>query len=367
MGAQGLPTTILATVFLVSLGITALLVLTARHHLAFTSRHGDSNAVQAAHHRPTPRIGGVAIFGAICIGFVLWFGSISAHTLMLFAVSVIPVFVVGLFEDIGIHMRPRNRLLAAAASSVLAIALMGLHLPRLDLPGLDAALAIPAVAMLFTVFAATGVCHAMNLIDGLNGLAGSVAVIIAGALSAIAFTAGDPVMGVAALCILPALLGFLAFNFPRGTIFLGDAGAYSIGHVLAWLGIIIVWRNPDVSPWAVLLVFFWPVCDTLFAIYRRKRLGKPTDQPDRMHFHQIVMRFIEITFVGKNRRQFANPLATALILPMAGLPAFAAVLVWDDTALAALLVLVFAVLFIASYVGSVRFLRRSRAIFPYRR
>lgn len=343
--------------FFISLSLTGLLVFTRRFHLAFTARSYDNTAIQASHLRPTPRIGGVGILVALAAAFLAVDGVYAVPSLTLFIITIIPVFAVGLLEDVGVPMRPRFRLAAAAVSSALMIGLLGRYLPRLDLPILDAAFGFAPFAALFTVFAATGVCHAINLIDGLNGLSGLVSVVIAIALAAIAGSAGDTAMAALVLCLVPAVVGFLVFNFPRGTIFLGDAGAYSIGHVLAWLAIIILWRNSDVSPWAVLSVFFWPVCDTLFAMYRRKRSGKPTDQPDRLHYHQLVMRIIEVAFLGRGRRQLTNPLATIVIMPLAIAPALAGVFAWDNPLLAGLFVFGFIVLFVGSYGLGMRSVR----------
>jgi UDP-GlcNAc:undecaprenyl-phosphate GlcNAc-1-phosphate transferase len=344
-----LPLTVYFVVFFVSLGVTSALVLTRKHHLGFTSRTNDQLAVQAAHRVPTPRVGGIGIALAIVVALVYGAGHGQGSFFIAFAVSIAPVFAIGLLEDLGMAMRPRYRLAAAAASSALVIALLGMYLPRLDLPFADVALTFAPLAIVFTVFAATGVCHSINLIDGLNGLSGTISIIIALGLAVIATFAGDITMSGIALCLVPALLGFLVFNFPRGSIFLGDAGAYAIGHVLAWLAIFIVWRNPDVSPWAILLVFFWPVSDTLFAMFRRRRAGKPTDQPDRLHFHQLVMRFIEIAFISKSRRNIANPAATLVIAPLAAIPATAGVILWSNAGLSVLMVLVFGGLFMVSY------------------
>jgi len=336
-------------VFLLSFGITALLVFTREHHLGFTSRSGDQLAVQAAHKVPTPRVGGIGIALAIVFALVGGAGEGQGGVFIQFAVSIVPVFAIGLLEDLGKPMRPMYRLAAAAASSALLILLSGMYLPRLDLPFADDAFKFAPLAIVFTIFAATGVCHSINLIDGLNGLSGAISIIIALALAAIASLAGDVTMSGVTLCLVPALLGFLVFNFPKGRIFLGDAGAYAVGHVLAWLAIFIVWRNPDVSPWAILLVFFWPVSDTLFAMFRRRRAGRPTNQPDRLHFHQLVMRFLEITFLSKKRRSVANPAATLVIAPLAALPAIAGVMLWSNAGLSVLVVLVCGGLFVATY------------------
>ena len=146
-----------------------------------------------------------------------------------------------------------------------------------------------------------------------------------------------------------AVVGFLILNFPFGKIFLGDAGAYTLGHMLVWIAISILWSAPAVSPLAVLLIFFWPIADTLLAIARRLYLRKSITQPDRLHFHQFVMRAIEIILLGRRRRRAANPLATLLTLPFIGAPMAAGVLLQSDRGGAAAAIVAFACLFVATY------------------
>ena len=130
--------------------------------------------------------------------------------------------------------------------------------------------------------------------------------------------------------LLPAVLGFMVLNFPMGKIFLGDGGAYALGHLLVWSAIILINGATDISAFAILLVFFWPVADTGLAIWRRWKLGNPTDRPDRLHFHQLAMRFLEIRFFGRDRREIANPVATLILIPLISAPQVLGVLFWDD-------------------------------------
>jgi hypothetical protein len=153
----------------------------------------------------------------------------------------------------------------------------------------------------------------------------------------------------ALLIVSAAVVGFLILNFPFGKIFLGDAGAYTLGHMLVWIAISILWSAPAVSPLAVLLIFFWPIADTLLAIARRLRLGKSITQPDRLHFHQFVMRAVEIILLGRRRRRAANPIATLLTLPFIGAPMAAGVLLQSDRGGAAAAIVAFACLFVATY------------------
>ena len=77
-------------------------------------------------------------------------------------------------------------------------------------------------------------------------------------------------------------------------------------------------------------MFFWPVANTGLAIWRRWKLGNPTDRPDRLHFHQLAMRFLEIRFFGREQRVFANPVATLTLMPLISVPQILGVLCWDD-------------------------------------
>ena len=146
----------------------------------------------------------------------------------------------------------------------------------------------------------------------------------------IAFQAGDTQISIFLVLIVASVLGFMVLNFPMGKIFLGDGGAYSLGHLLVWSAIILINRATEISAFSILLIFFWPVADTGLAIWRRWKLGNPTDRPDRLHFHQLAMRFLEIRFFGRDRREIVNPLATLTIIPLISAPQLLGLLFWDD-------------------------------------
>jgi UDP-GlcNAc:undecaprenyl-phosphate GlcNAc-1-phosphate transferase len=312
-------------------------------------KRNDTSAVQASHLYPTARIGGLAIVIALIVAAALSHGADNWNTFVLLLISAMPVFVVGLAEDLGYLASPRSRLLAAAVSGAVFIALMGQWVSHTGIPGLDIALHWSPFAVAFSLFLAVGISHAFNLIDGLNGLAGFSALAAALALATIAHQSGLTEHRDILLTISAPIVGFLIFNFPFGKIFLGDAGAYAIGHLLIWMSVSILWNAPDVSPFAMLLIFFWPIADTLLAITRRLSLSKPIAQPDRLHFHQLVMRCVEIVLLGRKKRRVANPLATLFTLPLVFAPMIAGVMFAFDRGAAAIACGLFAVIFIATY------------------
>jgi UDP-GlcNAc:undecaprenyl-phosphate GlcNAc-1-phosphate transferase len=338
----------LLIIFSTSLVISGLILLLHQRRPHLVARRDDLSAVQKSHLNPTPRIGGLAILvGVLIIPFVQEHQSSGWFTALIF--SLIPVASVGLAEDLGLRISPRMRLFAAALSSVVAILLLDVWILRLDVVGLDALMRWKVLAFTFTIVATAGVSHAFNLIDGLNGLSGGVSVVSLLGLTAIAGHA--PALGAVeiGLFLTAAVLGFLVFNFPFGKIFLGDAGAYSLGHIIVWYSIYLVWTIDDLATWAVALILFWPLADTLYSIYRRRYTGKKLDQPDRLHFHQVVMRTLQIKFLGRNKIVLANPLATAVMTPLFIAPTLTGTLLWNQPLFAALALLGFAVAFVSTY------------------
>jgi len=335
--------------------IMALFTLTHRRWL----RECDSKAVQSAHSRPTPRIGGVAIVLALVVSAVFVPEPLLPGFLA-FCLALVPVFVAGLCEDLGRHVPPRYRLAAAAVSSLLVVVLFQTWLPRTDIFLLDPLMAIAPFAIAMTVLMGATACNGFNLIDGLNGMAAGTAIVTALGLAAIAVQAGDEFGVQAGLLIVAVLLGFLLFNYPLGRIFLGDAGAYSVGFILFCLAIYLMVRMPDLSGVALLLVFFWPTADTIFSIYRRSLRRRAIGQPDRLHYHQLVMRALEVIWLGRSKRHIANPVATAILMPMVAAPVIVGVAFWNNTAAAAIALTAFAVVFAGSYIIGIRLAPRLR-------
>ncbi len=336
-----------------------ILVALRRHIPRLTGHAGHLSAVQAMHTQPRPRVGGIAIFVTLWVSLLFVPVSI-ADTYGRFMVAASLLFIVGLLEDLGFSISPRNRLLAAAIASLAVISLIGVWLPRADIPGLDALLLHWSVGGLFTILLTAGIANGFNMIDGANGLASLTALIAAVALSLIADQAGYTVMVQLAIMLAAGILGFLLVNYPFGLIFLGDAGAYTMGFVLSWFGIAILVNAPEASPWAILLTMFWPAADMLLAIYRRSRRKTAAMAADRLHAHQMVMRALEICVLGRKRRNIANPMSTFLLAPFILAPPVAGVVFWNQPLLAFLAAVIFGVIFFSSYATAPVVIHRYR-------
>ncbi len=347
-----------AVLFFVSLAFCVVIVLSSSH--GFTRRAAlDEAAVQSAHQGFVPRVGGLAIYLSILglipiltLGFVpisLVF-DFKTGEIVLLILTAAPVFFVGIMEDFGYPMTPIKRLTASIMSGILALILFEVWLTKIGIPGIDYLLYFAPVGILFTIFATVGVVNAFNLIDGLNGLSSYISISTAIALSIVAFKIDNTQITIFLVLLTAPVFGFLVVNFPFGKIFLGDGGAYTLGHLLVWSAIVLTVENPSISSFSILLIFFWPVADTGLAIWRRWRLGNPADRPDRLHFHHLVMRFIEIRFFGREKRKFTNPFATFILVPLISTPQVLGVFFWDDLVATVWITIGMGTLFIITYL-----------------
>lgn len=281
---------ILGTSFLVC----ALLVLTQRWH-GKLSLDNDLAGVQKLHAVPVPRVGGLGVVIGLMIGIAVGY-HLNGETYRLVIPVLLaagPVFLAGILEDITKKVSVRSRLLASFASAALGVFLVDAQLTRLDTPLLDDLMLLGPVAFVFTCFAVGGMTNAINIIDGLNGLASGTVVIILAGLAAMAWQTNDLLVMKLCLWGIAALLGFMAFNFPFGRIFLGDGGAYLAGFWVATCAVLLLKRNPDVSTWAVLLSALYPVWETVYSMYRRKVLNHvQTGLPDSGHLHHLLYKAI---------------------------------------------------------------------------
>lgn len=279
--------------FFVSFAVTILVIRTQSIH-GKISGDVDFDGPQKFHKKPVPRIGGLGIGLGIFTSIVLYFAKDDANTQELYLlVGAIPVFGIGIAEDLTKKVSVITRLIFTAFGSAIAITLLGASISSLDIPGIDYLMAIPAISIVFTVFAITGLANAYNIIDGFNGLSSMVGMITLVALGYMGLQVGDPLIVFLSFIMVGAILGFFIWNYPRGLIFLGDGGAYLIGFWVAAISVLIVSRHEQMSPWFAVMVNAYPILETLFTIYRRKfHQGKSPGHPDGIHFHSLIFRRI---------------------------------------------------------------------------
>lgn len=316
----------------------------------------DFDGPQKFHRKPVPRLGGVGILAALIVGavYVRW-STPAGEQLTLLVACGVPAIAFGLAEDITLSIRPRTRMLAAALSALLGALVLGAVVTRTNLVAIDSVLAWSFVSIPLTVFAVAGIANSVNIIDGFNGLAAMVCMMMFAAIGYVAFSVGDQFILVAALCCTGALAGFFLWNFPLGLIFLGDGGAYFIGFMLAELAVLLVQRHPEVSPWFALLLFLYPAIETVFSIYRRKVLkGAPIASPDAWHLHSLIFRRLLHAGRGEGRAH-SNPATSLYLWVLSSLAVVPAALFWDDTRVLLFFCAVFVGVYLWLYQCIVRF------------
>ena len=337
--------------------ISILIIVSGRIHLRYSSRGLQEIEIQRSHVGSTPRIGGLAILAGCAYA---WYNSdnFSSYYLGCVILSGIPVLILGLLDDFHFKVRPIYRLLGGGISSIIAIFLLKIWLNRVDVLFVDQLFLLSPFAILFTIFATTGVSHSFNVIDGLNGLSLGIALSTSFFLTVIAWITSDVLVVLLCLVFFLSALGLFLLNFPWGKIFLGDGGAYFQGHCLSWVAILLLVRNPEITAWALLLVFFWPVAETVFSIYRRIYKKKSASTADREHFHQLVFDKIKKLKFFHDNSNLANSFSTILILPFFVAPSLLALIFYNKITHAAVSFFILLALYVVAYYSMKSSFRR---------
>ncbi len=275
--------------------LASLGVLASAHRHASWSADSDLTGPQKMHVEAVPRVGGVAIFAGVLGGgaATAWLQPAFSLPVLLLLACMLPAFLSGLWEDFTESMSPNRRLVAVALAGLLGVLLLDATIVRTGWIAFDTMIAangLMSIGAGGAVLAATGIANAVNIIDGMNGLASMCAALMACGLAIVAWRVGDLFVCGLALSTLGAALGFFVWNYPRGLVFLGDGGAYLLGFIIAELGILLTERNREVSMLMPLLLMAYPIFETLFTMYRRRRRGAPMTQPDGIHLHTLIYR-----------------------------------------------------------------------------
>ena len=350
----------LLAAFVVSLACTLLLVRRAKSGAHRFHDH-DLSGPQKFHAAPVPRVGGIGIFaGAMAGAAVLWLRQpqlgVSAA---LFLACALPAFGSGLTEDLTKTQSPRRRLFFTAVSATVAVLAMDAVINRTSIPGLDWLVSFQLGAAVVTVFVVAGVANSLNIIDGFNGLASMCTMLMLVSIGYVAFQVDDMLIVWLAVAGSGAVLGFFVWNFPAGLIFLGDGGAYFLGFYVAELAILLLHRNPGVSPMFPLLVCIYPVFETVFSIYRRVMLrSQPAGMPDGIHLHSLIYRRIMRWAIGKQSKRSQarrNSMTSPYLWMLCMTAVVPAMLFWDSTAMLGGFILLFGLVYTILYWRIVRF------------
>lgn len=357
----------------VSFLICLLIVHSQKWH-GFLSHDHDLEGVQKVHGTAVPRVGGVAAFSGILFGVLLcsllFPGQMPANRLgaiLLLVAAGVPAFVAGIAEDLSKCISVRIRLMATFTSALVASALLGATVTHLDIWGVDNLLRSVPIAILVTALVVAGGANAINIVDGFNGLAGSVITIMALAIAAVALQQNDLLVATIGLLAAGSAVGFLLVNFPHGKLFLGDGGAYFLGFWVAEGAVLLLVRNASVNAWQVLSICAYPVIEVMFSMYRRRVIQQVSPgAPDRLHLHMLVYRRVvrKLIKVEPPQAWLQNASTAGVIVPWVAMMALASVLVGDSMLAAMALVLFQLLFYITIYRRLVhgRWLRRASLV-----
>jgi UDP-GlcNAc:undecaprenyl-phosphate/decaprenyl-phosphate GlcNAc-1-phosphate transferase len=351
-------------IFSFFLNLTTTLALVRSKHL-HEKLTGDNlfSGPQKFHSHSVPRIGGVGIYVSLLLTGVLtyYINNLDKGLLILKLLEcATPTFLIGLAEDISKKIGVTIRLIVTALSAILGIYSLNVVITHTQVPGIDVLLSIEIISIIFTVIAITGLANAYNIIDGFNGLASMVGIISLLAIGYVAFKTNDPTLTSVCLIVIGTIAGFFIWNYPRGLIFLGDGGAYLIGYLTATLSILLVIRNPSVSPWFSLLVNAYPIFETLFTIWRRKvHQGKNPGLPDGAHFHSLiyrrVIRWAEVNNQSQRSTNTKNAKTSPYLWFLSSLAVCPAIIWWQSTWILQGFTILFCVSYLWAYNKVVKF------------
>jgi len=300
--------------FLVAAVVTALLTpLTMRFARAVGAI--DEPRERGLSERPTPLLGGLAIFAGVLVAALIWLpaGYSEAHRLwhgVLLAAALITL--VGALDD-RFDLPPVVKLAGQIAAAVIAVhfgvAVKAITLPfvgKLHFPNAGVTNAGPVL----TVIGLVAMMNVVNFSDGVDGLAAGVCVIIALALAVIAFDLNRAPPGVLAALTAGAALGFLIYNFPPASSFMGDCGANLLGLLMGVITVEAAVKTTAVVSFVLpLILLAIPFLDTTFVVLKRLKYRQPIYRSDSEHFHHRMAR---IGF--SNRRTIAYLYAWTLLL-----------------------------------------------------
>ncbi len=282
--------------FLCALMVGAFLTLVVRNRAHQWGLVDRVNSSRKIHAKPIPRLGGVAIVLAffVPITALLFIDSSVGQTFRsetklvwgLFGGGLV-ISALGLWDDLkGTGAFKKFTVQFAVA---LLLYLLGFRVEHLANP-FGPPVSLGFFSLPVTLLWIVGVVNAMNLIDGLDGLAGGVAFFSIGTNFILAFARGDQLMALTMAALAGAVLGFLVYNFNPASIFMGDTGSMFLGFVLATVSLKTSAKSGTAVAMLVpIIALGLPIMDTLLAVVRRTLLGRPVFSADKEHIHHRLM------------------------------------------------------------------------------
>lgn len=259
----------------------------------------NPDGYRKVHKKPIPLCGGFAVFAGFILPIVLLFLFFRTHNMFdLFAKRESQIFTffigalitmfMGAADDIW-QLRPKYKLLFQLIAATFAY-FGGLKINLVTIPFFGGSIELAWLSYPITIFWFLGCINAINLLDGLDGLASGIGLFASLTLFIVSFSFNNYMPMFLSACLVGAILGFLIFNFNPASIFLGDTGSMLIGYLVAGLGILSSYKSETAV--ALMIPFIAlgvPIFDTILAIVRRWSKRLPISAADKKHIHHVLL------------------------------------------------------------------------------
>lgn len=270
--------------FIVALAVTMALI-PALIKLAGRWDMVDLPDARKVHVGGVPRVGGIGMVAGVVSSAILWMPVSEELIAVLAAVLVLLVF--GVLDD-KYELDYRWKFLGQALAAAIAVIFGDVRMDIVPFFGLDPISVYISTPL--TIVALVGATNAVNLSDGLDGLAGGIVLLSLAAMLILAMQADASFVVAFCIIVMAVIFGFLRFNTHPAIIFMGDAGSQFLGFMIALLAIYLTqFENPALNPALPLLLIGVPILDTLMVMTKRIRAGRSPFSPDKNHLHHRLL------------------------------------------------------------------------------
>jgi UDP-GlcNAc:undecaprenyl-phosphate/decaprenyl-phosphate GlcNAc-1-phosphate transferase len=254
--------------------------------LAYIIGATDRPNMRKVHQTLMPRLGGLAIYLSFLAGVVFLQPENQYAASIMIGSGII--VITGVCDDI-FELSARIKLLAQLAAAFVVVLYGGLQITFINLP-FGGLFEFGYLSIPLTILWIIGITNAINLIDGLDGLAAGVSSIALVSISGMAIIMGNMYVVIIGSILLVCTLGFLYYNFHPAKIFMGDTGALFLGFMISVLSLLGFKNVTFVSFIVPVIILGVPISDTIFAIVRRIINKQPLSSPDKSHLHHCLLR-----------------------------------------------------------------------------
>lgn len=278
-------------VSLVMAFIVAILITPLVKRLAFRIGAVDAPNYRKVHTRIMPRLGGLAIFIAFLVGLAILRPLPGGDNSYLMPIAIILgatiIVLTGMLDDV-FEISAKAKFFGQLIAALIIVFVGDIQINFINLP-FGGKLEFGLLSIPFTIIWIVGITNAINLIDGLDGLAAGVSTIALVTLSCMAFIMGDMFVVATAAILACSTIGFLFYNFYPAKIFMGDTGALFLGFMISVLSLLGFKSLTMFSFIVPVIMLGVPISDTFFAIVRRFRNKQKWTAPDKSHLHHCLI------------------------------------------------------------------------------